>query len=102
MFKERGKFHRGYMRDFTIENFSITKVLENLPVPRYKLKEYNGDDIVGSFFEDELVRFQPSEFYNIEILKTRGKGKKKEFLVHYIGWPNSYDEWKKAKDVKQL
>ena len=48
------------------------------------------------------VKFNPSEFYNIDILKTRGKGKKKEFLVHYIGWPNSYDEWKKAKDVKQL
>ena len=39
-----------YMRDFTIENFTISKVLENLPVPRYKLKEYNGDDIVGKFF----------------------------------------------------
>ena len=38
------------MKDFTIENFTITKVLENLPVPRYKLKEYNGDDIVGSLF----------------------------------------------------
>ena len=25
-----------------------------------------------------------TEFYNIEILKTRGKGKKKEFLVHYV------------------
>ena len=52
IYKERGKFHRGYMRDFTIENFTITKVLENLPVPRYKLREYNGDGIVGSFFEE--------------------------------------------------
>ena len=43
-----------------------------------------------------------TEFYNIEILKSRGKGKKKEFLVHYVGWPNTYDEWKKAKDVKQI
>ena len=102
IYKERGKFHRGYMRDFTIENFTITKVLENLPVPRYKLREYNGDEIVGSFFEDELVRFQPPEYYNIEILKTRGKGKRKEYLVHYIGWPNTYDEWKKASDMKQL
>ena len=50
IFKECGKFHRGYLRDFTIENFTSTKVLENLPVPRYKL----------------------------EILKTRGKGKNKE------------------------
>ena len=46
------------MRDFTNEDFTITKVLENLPVPRYILKEYNGDDIIGSFFEDELVKFK--------------------------------------------
>ena len=77
-------------------------MLENLPVPRYILKKYNGDDIIGSFFEDELVKFKYPEFYNLEILKSRGKGKKKEFLVHYVGSPDTYDEWKKAKDLKQL
>ena len=48
------------------------------------------------------MKFKPPEFYNIEILKSRGKGKKKEFLVHYVGGPNTYDEWKKAKDLNQL
>ena len=60
------------MKDFTIKTFTNSKVLENLPVPRYKLKEYNGGDIIGSFFEDELVKFKPPEFYNIEILKNEG------------------------------
>ena len=50
IFKECGKFHRGYMRDFTIEYFTITEGLENLPVPRYKLKEYNGEDIPRNLF----------------------------------------------------
>ena len=58
--------------------------------------------LLENFFEDELVKFKPPEFYNIEILKSRGKGKKKEYLVHYVGWPNTYDEWKKAKDLKHL
>ena len=102
IFKERGKFHRGYMKDFTVEVFTISKVLKNLPIPRYKLKEYNGDEIVGSFFEDELVKFKKPEYYEVEVLKTRGKGKNKEFLVHYKGWPNTYDEWKKATEMKDL
>ena len=38
------------MRDFTTKNFTISKILENIPVPRYKFKEYNGGDIIGSFF----------------------------------------------------
>ena len=69
---------------------------------RYKLKEYNGDEIVGSFFEDELIKFKKPEYYEVEVLKTRGKGKNKEFLVHYKGWPNTYDEWKKATEMKDL
>ena len=54
------------------------------------------------FFEDELVRYDPPEFYQIEIIKTRGKGKKKEYFVHYKGWPNIYDEWKTANEMKHL
>ena len=77
-------------------------MLKNLPVTRYKLKEFNGDELVGSFFEDELVRYEAPDFYQIDIIKTRGKGKKKEYLVHYRGWPKSYDEWKKTSEMKHF
>ena len=86
------------MEDFKTQIFRITKVLINLLVQRYKIKEYNGDEVVGSFFEDELVRYDPPEFYEIDVIKTRGKGKKKEYLVHYRGWPSVYDEWKKQSE----
>ena len=102
IYKERGTFHRGYNEDFTEEIFTITKVMKNLPVPRYKIREYNGDDVIGSFFQDELVHYNPPEFYEIDILDTRGKGKRKEYLVHYRGYPNTYDEWKKASDLKKI
>ena len=58
--------------------------------------------LLGVFFQDELVLYNPPEFFEIDILKTRGKGKYKEFLVHYRGWPHTYDEWKKASDMKAL
>lgn len=103
IWKERGTFHRGYMEDFTREHFKINKVLNNLPVPRYKLKEFNGEDIVGSFFEDELVQFNASEYYDTEVLKKR-KTKKNglEYFVHYVGWPDSYDEWVPSSNLKSL
>ena len=91
------------MEDFTREHFTITKVLTNLPVPRYKLKDYNNDDIVGSCFEDEVIKFNPNEFYESEILKKR-KTKKRglEYLIHYIRYPSSMDQWLKAKDIKKF
>ena len=102
IYKQRGTFHRGYNEDFTEEIFTITKVLKNLPVPRYKIREYNGNEITGSFFQDELVHFNPPEFYEIDILDSKGRGKNKQYFVHYRGWPNSYNEWKKASDLKSL
>ena len=36
IYKERGTFHQGYMEDFTVENFTISEVFTNLPVPKYK------------------------------------------------------------------
>ena len=84
------------------EIFTITEALINLYIPRYKIKEENGDEVVGSFFEDELVRYDPPEFYEIDIIKSRGKGKKKEYLVHYRGWPCIYDEWRKQSEMKKL
>ena len=102
IYKQRGTFHRGYNEDFTDEIFTITKVLKNLPVPRYKIREYNGNEITGSFFQDELVHYNPPEFYEIDILDSKGRGKNKQYFVHYRGWPNSYNEWKKASDLKSL
>ena len=100
IWKERGTFHRGYNEDFSREHFIITKVLKNLPVPRYKLKDYSDEDITGSFFEDELVRYDPSEFYDIKVIKKRKTKRGVEYLVNFIGYPESMNQWVKASDLK--
>ena len=102
IFNERGQFHRGYMEDFSEEVFTISEIDTKLPVTRYKLKEYDGNEIIGSFFQNELISYTPSDFYKIDILDERGKGKKKEVLVSYRGYPSQYNEWKLLKDIKTL
>ena len=105
IWNERLKFQRGYHESFTREHFSITDVLTNLPVPRYKLSDYNGENIIGSFFEDEIVSYSPDEdaLYHVEkILKTKGKGRKKQHFVKFVGWSNSHNAWINASDVKKL
>ena len=102
IFQERGQFHRGYMEDFSEEVFTISNVDKTLPVPRYKLKEFNGDNIIGSFFQNELVLFNPSDFFKIDIIDERGRGKKKQVLVSYRGYPSRYNEWKLLSDIRSL
>ena len=93
IWKKRSTFHRGYDENFTREFFKIIKVKTNLPVPRYQLADSKGDTIIGSFFEDELVRYTPPEVFEIDVISERGRGRKKEYLVHYLGYPKSMDEW---------
>ena len=102
LFKERGNFHRGYLEDFTREYFTIVKVLTNLPVTRYNVKDYNNEIITGSFFEDEIVLFKPPEYFESEVLKKRKTKRGVEYLVHYIGYPDSMNQWVKASDLRKL
>ena len=60
----------------------------------------------NAFFEDTEFFFRDFfyffDFFGVDVIKTRGKGKKKQYLVHYRGWPSTYDEWKKESEMKQL
>ena len=75
-------------------------LLKNLPVPRCKSNDYSEEDKTGSFFEDELVRYDPSEFYDIKVIKKRKTKRGVEYLVNFIGYPESMNQWVKASDLK--
>ena len=74
----------------------------NLPFPRYNIREYDRTEIIGTFFEDELVRYIPRDTYSIKVFKWRKTKKGEQYFVHYCGWPHWYDEWKLAKDVEKV
>ena len=102
VWKYHRTFKRGYDSNFTDEYFTIYKVLKNLPVIRYQLKDYNGEEIVGNYFQEELVLYTPSNFYKLNIIDEKGSGKNKKLLVHWEGWPDTYNQWILASDVKNF
>ena len=95
-------FKRGYDHNFTDEYFVIHKVLKNLPVIRYELKDFNGDKIIGSYFQEELVLYTPKSFYKINIIGEKGEGKTKKYLVNWDGWPAIYNQWILASEIENL
>lgn len=102
---KRNNYWRGYYEDFTREYFKIAQVLTNLPVPRYVLEDILGEEVTGTFFEDELILFNPPDDleYHIEkVVKTRGSGRNKQYLVKYVGWPDKFNEWKSEQEFIQL
>ena len=55
IYKYKGTFSRGFKPNFTNEIFTITEVLDTNP-PTYRIKDSNGEDIIGSFYAEELSR----------------------------------------------
>ncbi len=99
----RQSFARGYQEENTGEFFIITSVNNLLPGEvRYNLKDFASEPITGAFFENELTLYYPSEFFDINIIKTKGVGKKKLYYIHYVDYPKKFDEWISAEKMKKL
>ena len=102
IWKARHKFQRGYDESFSREYFKIREIRQNLPVPRYILEDSMGNIITGAFFEDEIVKFEPSDLFEIEVIQKRRRGRKTEYLVHYLGYPSSMDQWIPKQELEKL
>ena len=66
--KHKGPFTKGYAKTATQEYFKIYAIDRRLSKDRYYLKDIMGEKLIGSFYEEYLVGFTPSddEFYKID------------------------------------
>ena len=98
----KGTFEKGYIRNWSREIFKVKEVLETKPIT-YKIVEYDGSPIEGSFYEQELQKTNETDSFLIDkVLETRTKKGKKEHLVSWLGWPEKYNSWVSDKDMKDL
>lgn len=96
-------FERGHDEKWTSEIFTIRSRYRSRAIRKYKLDDLLGENIDGSFYEAELqgVTYDNKKIFNIEkILKSRGKGLKKEILVKWEGWPEKFNSWILATDLE--
>jgi len=53
IYSYKSKFDKGYKNNWTREIFVIADICQTTPIT-YKLKDLNGEDIIGSFYAQEL------------------------------------------------
>jgi hypothetical protein len=101
----RNVFTRQYDDKWTGEIFEVARRFWRGHVPIYRLKDYNGDEIKGTFYQSELqkVDVKDTDVWKVdEILKTRGSGRNKQHYIKWLHYPKKFNSWIKARDVEDV
>jgi len=95
--KKKTMFEKSYTPRWTEEVFTVSKIQYTDP-PTYKIKDYNNDEIQGTFYDQELQKTN-QEVYRIEkVIRKRGD----KSLVKWFGYPTSFNSWVENKDLIKL
>lgn len=92
-------FEKGYLPGWTEEVFVVRCGLQGV-VPTYKLEEFDGTPLKGTFYAQDLQKVDvgdDDDLFRVEkILKRKGT----KVLVRWLNWPDKYDSWPEKKDLQ--
>ena len=97
----RRPFKKGYLPSWTTEIFTVKSCIPTDP-PTYQVRDYNGEDIEGKFYAEELQKvIKTDDLYKIEkVLMRRKRGANTEYFVKWLGYPEKFNSW--VDDISTL
>ncbi|GFV60524.1 uncharacterized protein TNCV_3471591 [Trichonephila clavipes] len=75
---------------------------------RKQIKDLQGEEIKGTYYEAELQKVVDSGFYPVEnVIEQRKRGGITEYFVKFLGYPEKFNEWvtdiqKNRRDKSQI
>ena len=101
----RMPFRKSFQEQWSREIFTIFSSFRIQGIPMYKLQDFHKNFIKGNFYQNELMKVakDANEFFSIEkIIRKRKRRGKMEYLVKYLGWDSSYNEWIPSENIIDL
>lgn len=97
---ERGPFKKSYLQGWSEEIFIVKNVIKSIPFV-YKITDQAGEDIKGTFYQEELQKVTEPRTYRIEkvIRKKRNKDGNLLLLVKWSGYPEKFNSWITEADL---
>ena len=92
--KYKNIFAKGYMPNWSEEIFVIKKIKNTVPWA-YVINDLNGEEIIGTFYENELQKTDQKEFRIEKVLKKKGD----KLYVKWKSYDNSFNSWIDKKDI---
>ena len=86
--KYKNIFAKGYMPNWSEKVFIIKKVKNTVPWT-YVINDLNGEEITGTFYEEELLKTNQEEFRIEKVIRRKGD----KLYVKWKGYSNSFNSW---------
>ena len=100
--KAKSIFEKGYLPNWTGKIFTVSKILKTNPI-QVKLRDYNDEEIIGSFYLPEIQAVDmPEDFEIEEILSQKRVNGQLQYYVKRLGYHKSMNSWISAADIRQL
>ena len=93
---------RSFFTQATDELFRVKSVNSDHNPITYTIEDLDGGEVEGIFYRRELVPVSDTGLYEIDIIKTRIKNKKRQYYVRYIHFPMSKPSWVEANQLQKL
>lgn len=101
--KQKGKFSRSYNEQMMQEIFKIKSINVSKPIPLYNLTNFDGsEDIIGGFYEFELVPVITNVYRIEKVLKKRKIRGKLQLFVKWKGFGDEHNSWIDGENVERV
>ncbi len=100
----RQVFDKEYTQKWTGEIFKVKSRFFRQDIPVYRLRDWEGEDVDGTFYQSELqgVRVDENTAFKIEtVLKKKDSKRTETGAGTLLHWPKKYDSWIPESEVKE-
>ena len=95
---------RSYNLQNSYAKYEIRKISVNNSVePKYFLKHVQSDILIeGGWFYEHQLTLCTNDTFRGNVIKSRKRKGKTEYLFHYKGYPDEFDEWKTKDEISSI
>ena len=86
-------FAKGYMPNWSEEIFAIKKIKDTVPWT-YVINDLNGEEVIGTFYENELQGTKQNEFRIGKVIQRKGD----KLYVKWKDYDNFFNSWTDKKN----
>ena len=89
--KYKNIFAKGYMSNWSQGVFIVSKIKNTVPWI-YVINDFNGEEIIGTFYEQDLQKINQQEFRIERVIRSK-------WDKLHVKWKGSFNSWIDKKDL---